>query len=236
MARTGRSPKTFPRAIDAALLEDEIDIVCHPELYRRYFRPFFKSSYPHSGRDQLRFMLGKLIDPRNCLMHSNPISVRQAEQVICYSYDIIEAIKAHAEELNIGQDYNAPRIIRLSDSNGTVFGDARFGRNTTGRGHVQASEFTSTRLRAGDKLSIEAEIDPSFSPRDYRIEWVYGNPAPAHAGYLGSRITIELREHHVREDFTVYCKVISNQSWHRCGDVDDCVSLTYQVLPPLLAR
>lgn len=236
MKRRGQSPKVYPRPIDAALLEDEIYIVCLPGLYKDYFRPFFKASYPHCSRDHLRFMLAKLVDARNRLMHSNPISVRQAEQVICYSYDIIEAIRAHAEELNMGQDYNAPRIVRLSDSNGSVFHDAQIRRNATGRGHVQTSEFTSTRLRAGDRLSIETEIDPSFPPCDYRIQWMYENPAPEHARYLGKRITIELLECHVREDFTVYCKVISNQSWHRCGDVDDCVGLTYKVLPPLLAE
>lgn len=232
MKRQSQSLKMYPRPIDAALLEDEIYIVCLPELYRGYFRPFFASSYPRCSGDQLRFMLDKLVDPRNRLMHSNPISIRQAEQVLCYSYDVIDAIKAYVEELNMGQEYNAPRIIKLSDSNGSAFHDSQIRRNATGRGHVQVSEFTSIRLRCGDKLSIEAEIDPSFPPADYRIEWIYANPAPEHARYQGKRITIDLHECHVREDFTVSCKVTSNQSWHRCGDVDDSVGLTYKVLPP----
>ena len=231
--RSRKSPENYTRPIDAALLEDEIYIVCHQQLYQKYFRSFFEFSYPHSSRDQVLFFLKRLIEPRNRLMHSNPISIRQAEQVICYSYDIIESIKVHIEKLNMGREYNAPRIIKLSDSNGSVFHDAQIRRNATGRGHVQVSEFTSTRLRAGEKLSVESEIDPSFSPDDYRIEWIYANLAPEHKGYRGKRITISLRECHVREDFTVYCAVISNQSWHRCGDVDDSVGLTYRILPPV---
>ena len=231
--RRQESPEKYARPIDAALLEDEIYIVCHQRLYGEYFRSFFEFSYPHSNRDQVRFFLTRLVEPRNRLMHSNPISIRQAEQIICYSYDVIESIKARIEELNMGREYNAPRIIGLSDSNGSAFHDAQIKRNATGRGHVQVSDFTSARIRAGEKLSIETEIDPSFSPDDYRIEWTYSNPAPEQREYQGKRITIDLRECHVKEDFTVYCTVTStNQSWHRCGDVDDCVGLTYKVLPP----
>lgn len=32
---------------------------------------------------------------------------------------------------------------------------------------------------------------------------------------------------------TLYCKVVSNKSWHRCNDVDDCVGITYTVLPQI---
>ena len=228
--RVRLDPARYPRHIDAALLEDEIYIVCHRHLYRKFFRPFFVSSYP-LGDDELRFFLGKIAGPRNPLAHSNPISVRQAEQVFCYSHDVIDAIKDHMEKLNMGKDFNAPTIIKLSDSNGSVFYDAQIKRNLTGRGGVNLSEDDSTRLMVGDTLSVEVEVDPSFSPYDYRIEWVYKNQASEHTGPQPSRITIELLESHVGFEFAIYCKVISNQSWHRCGDVDDCVSLIYKVLP-----
>ena len=228
------SPDRYTRPIDAALLEDEIYIVCLPSLYKDYFRPFFKFSYPHCSRDQVHFFLKRLVEPRNRLMHSNSISVRQAEQVICYSYDVIESIKLRIEELNLAQEFNAPRIIKLSDSNGMEFNDSQIRRNATGRGHVRVSEYSSKRLRAGEKLSIESEIDPSFAPCDYRIKWIYENVALERKEYQGKRITIDLRECHVKEDFTVYCQVTStNRSWHRCGDVDDCVGLSYKVLPPI---
>lgn len=232
--RRQQSPGRYTRLIDAASLEDEIYVICHPELYKRYFRKFFESSWPHIGRDQVYFFLKRLVDPRNNLMHSNPISIRQAEQVLCYSFDVIESIKSRMEELNMGREYNAPRIVRLWDSNGQSFNDSQISRNKTGRGHVNARELTSARLRAGDKLSIEAEVDPSFPSDRYRIGWVYPNPASEHQNHEGNKITIELLEHHVREDFTVHCTVTStDQSWHRCGDVDDSVGLTYKILPPV---
>ena len=228
--RARLDPTRYPRHIDAALLEDEMYIVCHRQLYGKFFKPFFVSSYP-LGDDELRFFLGKIAGPRNPLAHSNPISVRQAEQVLCYSHDVIDAIKKHMEKLNMGKDFNAPTIVKISDSNGSVFYDAQIKRNSTGRGTVNLNEDDSTQLRAGDTLSVEVEVDPSFSPNDYRIEWVYKNQASEHTGPLPSRITIDVLECHVGFEFAIYCKVISNQSWHRCGDVDDCVGLIYKVLP-----
>ena len=228
--RVCRDPKRYPRNIDAALLEDEMYIVCHRQLYAKYFKPFFSFSYP-LGSDELRFFLGKIAVPRNPLAHSNPISVRQAEQAICYSHDVIDAIKKHLEILNMGKDFNAPTIVKIFDSNGSGFHDAQIKRNSTGGGGVNLSEDSPNWLRVGDTLSVEVEVDPSFSPDDYRIEWVYENQAPEHTGPLGNRITIDILECHVGFEFAIYCMVTSNQSWHRCGDVDDCVSLIYKVLP-----
>ena len=228
--RVCREPARYPRHIDAALLDDEIYVVCHPELYAKFFKKFFASSYP-LGNDELRFFLERIAVPRNLLAHSNPISVRQAEQVICYSHDAMDAIKDQMETLNMGKDFNAPTVIKIFDSNGSVFYDAQIKRNSTGRGGVNLSEDRSRWLRVGDTLSVEVEVDHSFSPDDYRIEWVYKNQKTEHTVPLGNRITIDILECHVGFEFAIYCKVISNRSWHRCGDVDDCVSLIYKVLP-----
>ena len=222
-----RSPEKYNRHIDATFLKDEICIICHKDLYNEFFRMFFEFSYP-LGNDELRFFLEKIAEIRNLLAHSNPISVRQAEQVICYSYDVIDAIKAHILYLNKEKEYNVPTIIKISDSNGLTFYDSQIRRNSTGRGGVQVSDVSLIVLRSGEKLSIEVEIDPSFSPSDYCIKWLYENQLNENDGPLGNRITIDILDCHVREDFTIYCQVISNKSWHRCGDVDDCVSLTYK--------
>ena len=228
--RVRREPARYPRHIDAALLDDEIYVVCHPKLYAKFFKTFFASSYP-LGSDELRFFLERIAVPRNLLAHSNPISVRQAEQVICYSHDAMDAIKDYMETLNMGKDFNAPTVIKIFDSNGSVFYDAQIKRNSTGRGGVNLSEDRSHWLRVGDTLSVEVEVDHSFSPYDYRIEWVYKNQKAKHTVPLGNRVTIDILECHVGFEFAIYCKVISNRSWHRCGDVDDCVSLIYKVLP-----
>ena len=228
--RVCSDPRRYPRNIDAALLEDAMYIVCHPRLYNKYFKLFFSSSYP-LGSDELRFFLDKIAAPRNSLAHSNPIRVRQAEQVVCYSHDVIDAIKKRLEVLNMGRDFNAPTIVKIFDSNGSVFHDAQIKRNSTGRGGINLSEDRSNWLRVGDTLSVEVEVDPSFSPDDYHVDWVYKNQVPEHTGPLGNRITVDILECHVGFEFAIYCMVTSNQSWHRCGDVDDCVSLIYKVLP-----
>ncbi len=84
----------FTRLIDAAFLDDLISIICHPNIYNKLFNPIFSNSFSN-GSGELRNMLNKLIEPRNRLSHANPITNRQAEQIICYSHDIIDSIKEY---------------------------------------------------------------------------------------------------------------------------------------------
>ena len=225
--RVDREPNRYARCIDAALLEDVIYIVCHSSLYDRFFEPFFVSHYPH-GRNELKTFLERLIGPRNALAHSNPLSVRQAEQVICYSHDAIDAIKCRMEEINMDKDYNAPTIIKITDSRGFVFHDSEISRFGDGLGQVNLIRDRSAWLTVGDILRVEVEIDPSFSPKDYRIRWEYPNRCVEHTE---SSLILNISHHHVRASFHVICKVVSNKTWHRCGDVDDHVTLMYRVLP-----
>jgi len=79
---------------------------------------------------------------------------------------------------------------------------------------------------------LEVEVDSSF-PRDYyTITWSYRLSHSDHRNYEGNRIVIDIDNTHVKEDFAIYCKVTSNEEWHRCGDYDDMVALIYKVLPP----
>ena len=177
--------------------------------------------------------LERLIEPRNALAHSNPLSIRQAEQVICYSHDVIDAIKLYVEAINMAEDYNAPTIIKVNDSRGLVFHDSEIRKNRTGLGFVRLTEDRSAWLRVGDTLSLEVEVDPSFSPDDYRIEWSYENKEARDRGDTPpNRLVLEIRERHVNSRFDIYCKVISNKSWHRHGSLDDMVAISYRVLPP----
>ena len=77
----------YKRIIDAALLDDLITITCHPNLYKDLYKQYFEPSYP-SGNNELRNVLNILVEPRNRLSHANPISHRQAEQIICYSHTL----------------------------------------------------------------------------------------------------------------------------------------------------
>ena len=226
-ARVAYDPKRYPRDVDAALLGDEIYIVCHRNLYDQFFRQVFASYFPLGG-EELRIFLMRIIEPRNALAHSNPLSVRQAEQVICYSHDAIDAIKHHMEEVNMGKEYNAPTIIKITDSRGLEFHDSEISRFGDGLGQVCLVEDRAAWLTVGDTLSIEVEVDPSFPPDDYRIKWDYPKRKAEHAG---GRLILNISDRHVRSSFHITCMVLSNKAWHRCGDVDDHVTLMYRVLP-----
>ncbi|MGF1869509.1 hypothetical protein [Photobacterium indicum] len=231
-SRAASNPNRYPRMVDAMLLDEEVDIVCHPDLYKQYFKEYFECSYPF-GNDQLRHCLRKILEPRNNLAHANPISIRQAEQIICYSHDVIDAIKARLREKNLDREYNAPTIIKVSDSRGFVFHDSQIRRNNTGRGGVDLTGDQSTWLRSGDTVSVEVEIDPSFSAEEYVVDWVFPERVNVEKYNSNNRVVLQLTDDNVRVDFTIYCKVVSTKNWHRCGDVDDCVGITYKVLPTI---
>jgi len=228
-----REPGRFSRLIDATLFDDCINIICKPALFQTYFREAFKTAFPDGDSlDETRTFLKRLIEPRNLLYHANPISVRKAEQVICYSHDIIESLKKYYEELKMVQNYNVPMIIKITDSLGNELHSTQMKRNLTGRGVYDFSQDEKNFLRPGDTLMLEVEVDPSF-PRDcYRITWSYRPSHSDHRNYEGNRIVIDINNTHVHERFAIYCKVTSNEEWHRCGDCDDSFGLIYKVLPP----
>ena len=76
-------------------------------------------------------------------------------------------------------------------------------------------------------LNLEVEIDPSYNENSYKVEWLFNNER-----YSGKKLTKEITEKHIRINFYIFCHVISNEhEWHRCGDVDDSVTVVYQVVP-----
>jgi hypothetical protein len=228
--RAASDPLRYPRVVDAMLLDDEIDIVCHPDLYKKHFAEYFSASYP-LGNDNLRQYLQRILEPRNNLYHANPISVRQAEQVICYTHDVIDSIKIRMKEKNMHKDYNAPTFIKFSDSTGIVCHDAQIRRNSTGRGGIDLTEREEAFLKSGETFSVEVEVDPSFPSEDYSLAWVL--PDNVDATINNSKIVIKLSDKNVGANFTIYCLVTSNEAWHRCGDVDDALGITYKVLPKI---
>lgn len=62
-ARIRKKPERYPRQIDAALLDDEIRIICKQSLYEAHFGPALKGAFP-LGNDEARNILSRLIEPR----------------------------------------------------------------------------------------------------------------------------------------------------------------------------
>lgn len=228
--RKASDPERYPRTIDAMLLDDEIKIICNPNLFRICFNKALQAAYPN-GNDAARSFLNQLIPIRNKLYHSNPISVREAEKVMCYSNDVIDSIKLYYKMKNVEKKYNVPTIIKVTDSLGNIFYSSQIQRNSTGRGICETRLNENNILYAGDRISIEVDVDSSFDKNDYTINWIFDKKESSTFEEDFNKITIIIENQHVRTDFCIYCVIISKEDWHRCGDVDDSVGIMYEIAP-----
>lgn len=227
--RLKKEPTRYVRKIDALLLSDAIDVICNPQLYG-IFSPALASAFPE-GRDEARTFMCRLLDPRNRLAHSNPISLHQAEQVVCYSNDVIESLKQHYGAIGMQSEYNVPTILKFSDSLGNLcFRNQMIG--SAGEVLMDLSDQPTSVLYPGDILTLEVEVDPAFGPTDYTISWKCSadsvEPIPS-----GPKATINITTKHVAEHMIIWCNITSNNEWHRMGvRGDDSLSVLYKVRPP----
>jgi hypothetical protein len=231
-SRRASEPARNPRRIDAVLLEDAVDIVCKPDLFRKHFAKPLSGAFP-DGREEARTFLCRLLVPRNNLAHANAISIRQGEQIVCYANDVIDSLKIYYCELGMKQDYNVPLILKVTDSFGQVLTRSQF--DPCYDGGIMKAFFDQLQylLRPGDTLFLEVEVDPSFSPDTYTLTWAsvkgLGSPTPT-----GPRVVIPITNKHVGQQFGVECRLTSTNEWHRMHmGADDLLMLFYKVLPPV---
>ena len=229
LARRTTEPERYPRPIDAALLDNSIKIICKPGLFE-HFRDALKIAFP-LGDVHARLTLEKLVAPRNALYHANPVSVRQVEQIVCYSNDIIASIKHYYECKNVSEQFNAPTIIRISDNLGNVFHSSQLTDlgGVSGRAAIRGNGTIAT-LRAGETLSLEIEVDPTFPRSGYTIRWHVPNDAAA--SFVSEKLVLPLHGKHVSKMFQIQAMVVSNTIWHRYQTFDDSVAIAYRILPP----
>lgn len=233
LGRQSAEPARYARPIDAALLENLIDLICNPELYPKHFRQPLVEVFP-VGREQALAVLVKLVSPRNALSHAGPLSVRQAEQIICYSGDVISSLKSFYASKNMGSEFNVPSIIKFSDSFGNVFHSSQFEEGGAGLRFVLTKEKTFGDLRVGETLSMEVEIDPTFARGEYFVSW----PTSGHgsiqnaAGMNSTKFVLAIDERCVMENFLISVIIRTGRPWHRWGDYDDMFAASYRVLPP----
>lgn len=223
--RREHDPGKFARQIDACLLDDEIKIITKYELYGKHFKAVFENAFPQ-GVDVLRNYLNRLVSPRNQLYHANPISVRDAERIICYSNDIIDAIKEFYMINNMNNEFNVPLILKYSDSLGNIKYRDQFYNPVTKTVIVNLNNLP---FRPGDRFSCEIEIDSSFSKNDYNIEWT-GVPS---SSLMLNKLNYMFRNEDIGERFNISCKIISKKAWHRLNGHDDMLSILLKVLPPV---
>lgn len=229
--RCAKEPNRYPRKIDAILLEDAIDIVCNERLFKTHFREPLSVAYP-DGREEARTFLIRLLSARNHLAHSNPISVRQGEQIICYTNDVIDSLKSYYIKTGMNSEYNVPLFLRYTDSFGNTFTRSQFQEHVGG---ILLALYRDARfaLRPGDVLRSEVEIDATFDKSSYTVSW---NTHPATLAESNSTtiLVVPIEVRHVSEHFYVGCTIITNREWHRLGSgCDDELSVAYKVLPPV---
>ncbi len=230
--RLNRESDRYSRKIDAVLLDDSIDIICNPHLFNKHFKNALSQAFPE-GASVARTFMKRLSDPRNRLAHANAISLRQAEQVICYTNDIIESIKKYYRDKNMEEEYNVPLILKVTDSFGNSFHRHQFQECHDGGIMKNLSEDPKFYLRPGDMLTLEVEVDPSFSEDEYSITW-RSTKGLANDDFNGSKVVIGITEQQVAKQFDVQCLVTTNRNWHRMSlGADDFLIIYFRVLPPI---
>ena len=189
------------------------------------FKAVLKYAYPQ-GLEEAREFLERLIPIRNALSHSNPISVRQAEQAICYSHDFIEGIKEYYKEKGLEQVWTIPRILKIKDSLGNVY-DNPTDKNAGGSIFQPLQE-----IRYGDTYSVNIDIDSSFSTDEYDIIWKNQNIQINEFNNC-KNFVITFKEVDVSQNHTIRCIVKSHKPWHKYQFYDCEITLMFPVLPPL---
>lgn len=230
LERQKKEPKRYPRVIDAVLLEDAVDIVCNPNLFHQYFSRALKYAYP-DGREEARTFLRRVCVPRNNLSHANAISLRQAEQVVCYSNDIIDSIKTYYREIGMQAEYDVPLILKATDSFGNQWQRPQMSKDGGGVSVDLVSE-QQFHLRPGDILTVEVEVDPTYTAESYTLEWMVV-PGFLRLDENGRKLSLKILPKHVTQRFQLVCSVVTNLEWHRLGHADDVLILYYKVLPPI---
>ena len=221
------NPQRFHRKIDTLFLDEIIYLLCRNDLYKRFFKDFLDLIYP-DGNAEARTYLNRLVPIRNCLSHSNPISIRDAERCICYTNDFIDGVKQYFYDKGEERVFNTPNSIKLNDSLGNEFQlnkDTMFESICINRtGTTQLHQF-----HLGERYSAWLTLDPSFTPEQYTIEWHI--ECGRHLGN-DSRLDIEIAEDMIRERCPIYCTIKSTKSWHRYRGYDQQFAIVFQVLPP----
>ena len=214
-------PGRYLRPVDALLLDDLAAVLCKDDTFSAHFAPALEQGFP-AGRVQLRSVLQRLVPIRNALSHANPITLHDAARVFCYCADIIEPLIDYYERKGMTNEFNAPSIVKVSDSIGHELRPA----STQATG-----SFEEPPLRAGDSLRIEVEIDAHFASTDYTVTWF--TLARGIDVQTGAALELGLEPKHVGEHLVIKVQVTSTKAWHRHRSYDAEVGLFYRVLPPL---
>lgn len=221
-----KEPERFPRPVDALFINELIYFLCKTDWYKNCFKDALDYAYPQGNAEAQEF-LNRLIPIRNAVSHANPISVRQAEQAICYSQDFVEGLKKYYKVRGKEKMFNVPQIIRVSDSLGNVFYVGDKEKNSLG-----VTFNVPQKLQCGDTYSVELEIDSSFRKEEYTIKWKMAKTDCSQFDN-SNKFVVSLEPKHVSQNTYLFVAITQNKEWHKFGDHDSKVALGLTVLPPV---
>ncbi|WP_208935391.1 hypothetical protein [Paracidovorax avenae] len=216
-------PARYQRPIDTLLLEDEGKTIC--KFFSEFHEAFAGTAH---NSEAARRLFESIAAVRNPLYHANPITLRQAEKAFCYSADILESVQKFYRKQAMAYLYDAPLIIRMSDSLGNI---KHRGAGTEFHDlNLSYAKDEASYLRVGDAITVEVEVDPAYPAESYEIRWSSTRLATHEYG-TGPSFQVTLTERQVSAHFDLQCTVISKNTWHRKGDRDDFMLVAYRVLP-----
>ncbi len=225
--RMAENPNRYSSEVDTLMLDQVVDTLCKHNLNKLCFSSSLGLAFPE-GPEEARTFLQRLVAIRNALSHANPVSVHDAERVLCYCDDVIEALKGYYKEKNMGKEYDAPMFIRFSDSAGHR---QNLSKPTEMLGYRENSD-----LRPGEQLRLEVEVDASFDPSTYRVRWNTNAPVLGADIRTGPSYVLTLQNRHVNQSLRIEVQLESNRPWHRFGTHDAELHILYKVLPPVSPR
>ena len=220
-------PSRFPKPVDTLFLEDIIYILCKNDFYRDYFSSFLTKMYPE-GVNELRTFLNRLIPIRNKLSHTNPFSIRDAEQCVCYCNDFIECIKEYFIMTNQEKDFNIPTIIKVVDSLGNEY-LIKEGRAGETLNIIDPNTNQKKTFFHNDKFSLDLTIDPSFDDTSYTLNWTPKNGMEVLNN--GKKINVTITDTLIGDEVILWCRLITKNTWHRFLNYDQQLIVHFKALP-----
>lgn len=219
-------PGRFPTHLDTFYLDELIYLLTRSDVYS-LLQPAIGNFYPE-GINELRTFLTRLVSIRNKLSHTNPFSLREAEQAVCYSNDFTDAAKQYFVQKNMDKEFNTPNILRITDSLGNEYPP----KEVIQAIHVTLKDPVTGQPKVffrNDTFSVSLTMDPSFQPSDYEIKWHAKKGVEVLDN--GTKINVVIGDELIGESTILSCNVISNNPWHRFRDHDQQLIIAFKALP-----
>ena len=235
-ARMQEDVRRFPRWIDAIVMENIEYFFCRADLYTKYYKEIFEPFF--SSREEIRFVLKRLIGIRNKLAHGNTISIHEAEQSLCYTNDFIDCFKKYYENEGKSREYNVPVFIRIKDSlgNDAIREYMEYYGWEVHSHHKSRYGEPAVLLRSGDSYKVWIEVDGSFDENTYDVMWQFMCGERNESG-KGNCVEVSFTDKDVSYSFEIKFWLKTHNTWHRGArfDNDDIVKIDYEEILPLIS-